>query len=72
MFSCAFEEFAETDLPGQLHAALAQETLAGHLAGHVSRDSTAISARERPAKSGPKKKKKKAKRSPKSKNGPRP
>ena len=48
-FSRAFGEFAESDLPGRLHEALLEWTLEGHLAGHVSRDSTAIAGRERPA-----------------------
>ena len=48
-FSRAFAEFAESDLPGRLHEALLEETLKGHLAGHVSRDSTAIAGREKPA-----------------------
>ncbi len=39
----------ESDLPGRLHEALLERTLEGHLAGHVSRDSTAIEGRERPA-----------------------
>jgi hypothetical protein len=48
-FSRAFAEFAEGDLPGRLHEALLERTLEGHLAGHVSRDSTAIAGREKPA-----------------------
>ena len=48
-FSRAFGEFAESDLPGRLHEALLEWTLEGHLAGHVSRDSTAIAGREKPA-----------------------
>ena len=48
-FSRAFVEFTESDLPGRLHEALLGRTLQGHLAGHVSRDSTAIAGRERPA-----------------------
>ena len=45
----AFAEFAASDLPGRLHEALLDRTLKGHLAGHVSRDSTAIPGRESPA-----------------------
>ena len=46
-FSSVFGEFADTDFPARMHAALiALETL---LIGHVSRDSTAIEAREKPA-----------------------
>ena len=48
-FSRAFAAFAESDLPGRLHEALLDRTLEGHLAGHVSRDSTAIPGRESPA-----------------------
>ena len=47
-FSRAFAEFAASDLPGRLHEALLDRTLEGHLAGHVSRDSTAIPGRESP------------------------
>ena len=43
-FSRAFAEFATSDLPGRLHKALLDRTLAGH----VSRDSTAIAGRESP------------------------
>ena len=45
----AFAEFAASDLPGRLHEALLDRTLEGHLAGQVSRDSTAIPGRESPA-----------------------
>ena len=48
-FSRAFGEFAASDLPGRLHEALLDRTLEGHLAGHVSRDSTAIEGREQAA-----------------------
>ena len=48
-FSRAFAEFATSDLPGRLHEALLDRTLEGHLAGHLSRDSTAIAGRESPA-----------------------
>ena len=48
-FSRAFAEFAASDLPGRLHEALLDRRLKGHLAGHVSRDSTAIPGRESPA-----------------------
>ena len=47
-FSRAFAEFAASELAGRLHEALLERTLQGHLAGHVSRDSTAIPAREQP------------------------
>ncbi len=48
-FSRAFAEFAAIDLTRRLHEALLKETLAGHLAGHLARDSTAIAGREKPA-----------------------
>ena len=47
-FSRAFAELAASDLPGRLHEALLDRTLEGHLAGHLSRDSTAIAGRESP------------------------
>jgi hypothetical protein len=50
-FSRAFAEFAASALPSRLHAALIQDTHADRLVGHISRDSTAIEAREKPAKS---------------------
>jgi len=50
-FSRAFAEFAASALPSRLHAALIQDTHADRLVGHISRDSTAVEAREKPAKS---------------------
>lgn len=50
-FSRAFAEFASSALPSRLHEALIQDTHADRLVGHISRDSTAIEAREKPAKS---------------------
>lgn len=49
-FSRAFAEFAFEGLPEKVHAALILETHADQLVGHVSRDATAIEARERPEK----------------------
>jgi hypothetical protein len=46
-FSRAFAEFAETELPQRLHAALIDCTQKDRLIGHIARDSTAIAARER-------------------------
>lgn len=46
-FSRAFAEFAHTQLPQQLHAAVIQATQQERLVGHIARDSTAIPARER-------------------------
>lgn len=48
-FSRAFEEFAEGCLAERVHEALIKEHLGDELIGHVSRDGTAIEARERPA-----------------------
>jgi Transposase DDE domain/Transposase domain (DUF772) len=50
-FSRAFAEFAASALPSRLHEVLVQDTHADRLVGHISRDSTAIEAREKPAKS---------------------
>ena len=50
LFSRAFAEFTEQSLPARVHAALIQAQLGDTLIGHVSRDATAIEARERPVK----------------------
>jgi len=47
-FSRAFAEFADSALPSRLHDALIADTHADRLVGHISRDSTAIAAREKP------------------------
>ena len=49
-FSRAFAEFAGAGLAERTHAALVRETLGDRLIGHISRDGTAIEAREKPAK----------------------
>lgn len=49
-FSRAFAEFAESNLAERVHEALVKETLGDRLIGHISRDGTAIEAREKPAK----------------------
>ncbi len=49
-FSRAFAAFAASALPSRLHDALIKETHADRLVGHISRDSTAIEAREKPVK----------------------
>lgn len=46
-FSRAFAEFAQSQLPQLLHQQLIQASLGERLLGHISRDSTAIEARER-------------------------
>ncbi len=47
-FSRAFAEHAQYQLPERIHAVLIAEHLGDQLIGHISRDSTAITARERP------------------------
>lgn len=49
-FSRAFAEFAESGLPARVHEALIQKTHKDRLIGHISRDATAIEAREKPVK----------------------
>jgi len=46
-FSRAFAEFANTELPQQLHEAVIATTQNQRLIGHIARDATAIPARER-------------------------
>jgi hypothetical protein len=48
-FSRAFDEFAQSRLPERVHEALIEQHLGDQIVGHISRDSTAISAREKPA-----------------------
>jgi len=50
VFSRAFAEFAATQLTQRVHEALIRKTHEDRLVGHLSRDSTAIEAREKPAK----------------------
>jgi len=50
VFSRSFAQFAETELPQRVHAALIAKTQSERLIGHISRDSTAIAVRERPVK----------------------
>jgi hypothetical protein len=47
-FSRAFAEYAQYQLPERIHAVLIAEHLGDQLIGHISRDSTAITAREHP------------------------
>ena len=49
VFSRAFAEFSDTQLPQRVHEALIGNTHRDRLVGHLSRDSTAIEAREKPA-----------------------
>ena len=48
-FSRAFSEFAESRLANRLHETLIARTMDGHLIEHISRDATAIEAREKAA-----------------------
>ena len=47
-FSRAFSEFSESELPRRVHDALVSELFSDQIVLHVSRDSTAIEAREKP------------------------
>jgi len=47
-FSRAFAEFSQSQRPELIHETLIKEHLGNHIIGHVSRDSTAIVAREKP------------------------
>lgn len=49
-FSRAFDEFAQSRLPERVHQALIDQHLSDQVIGHISRDSTAITAREKPEK----------------------
>jgi Transposase DDE domain/Transposase domain (DUF772) len=50
IFSRSFAEFAMSGVPARAHAALIKETHKDRIVGHISRDATAIEAREAPAK----------------------
>jgi hypothetical protein len=50
IFSRAFATFARSELPSRVHAALIKRTHQDRLVGHISRDATAIEAREKPVK----------------------
>jgi hypothetical protein len=52
-FSRAFKEFAQSKLPQRVHQALIEKTQKDRLVGHISRDATAIAARERVVKPAP-------------------
>ena len=47
VFSRAFKEFAQSELPQRVHESLIRRTQGERLIGHISRDATAIAARER-------------------------
>ncbi len=50
-FSRAFDEFAQAGLGQRVHEALVKTHLGDELIGHISRDGTAIEAREHPSRS---------------------
>jgi len=54
VFSRANGEFSKSRLPERVHEALIKTHYAQEIIGHISRDSTAIQAREKPAKKEPK------------------
>ena len=70
-FSCAFAEFAVTSLPDQMHRALIESCYEDEVVGHISRDSMAIQARERPAAKEPAPAKRKPGRARKGEQSPR-
>ena len=47
-FSRGFAEFADSALASRLHEALITRTMKDHLVGHISRDATAVTGREKP------------------------
>lgn len=49
-FSRAFAEFSQSELPQIIHQSIIQATYKDQLVGHISRDSSAIEAREKPLK----------------------
>jgi len=49
-FSRVFAEFASSELPGRVHDAVIEQYQGPRLIGHISRDATAINAREKAAK----------------------
>lgn len=49
-FSRAFAEFARSELPARVHEVLIEQYAKPRLVGHISRDATAISGREKAAK----------------------
>jgi hypothetical protein len=53
-FSRAFAAFSTGALPQRIHEALVRKHLGPKLVGHISRDSTAITGREKPVKKEPK------------------
>jgi len=52
-FSRANAEFSSSRLPERVHEAMIKKSYATTIVGHISRDSTAINAREKPVKKEP-------------------
>ena len=52
-FSRTFAEFAKSSLPNRVHEALIKRAYKDCIVGHISRDATAINAREKAAPSAP-------------------
>jgi hypothetical protein len=52
-FSRSFAEFAASALPARVHEALIKRTHKDRIVGHISRDATAIEAREKPVRAAP-------------------
>jgi hypothetical protein len=50
VFSRVFAKFAKTQLPQRVHSTLVTSCCVGEISGHISRDSTAVEAREKPEK----------------------
>ncbi len=71
-FSRAFAEFAKSRLPERVHQALIEQHLGEQVVGHISRDSTAIAAREKAEKKAATVAKKPAKRGRPKKGAERP
>ena len=61
-FSRAFDEFANTNLPQHIHESLIKKICKKNIIQHISNDSTAITAREKPKTLSKKKKKDKTKK----------
>ena len=47
-FSRAFEEFSKRQLPSLIHEAMIRNYMKDKIVGHISRDATAVEAREKP------------------------
>jgi len=68
-FSRAFAEFSQSRLPERIQEAFISKYYADEIVGHISRDSTAIEAREKPEKKKPPKQEKKKRKRGRPKKG---